>query len=105
MTQIKDTKTAKAAAERGDSRTSQALDQAAGGSGDIVTETTTEASTIQDIGPQAGTDDARCEDSRESDRRRKQEAADVSSRIAEVRRSPRSRRQGNDRMSSTIWAR
>lgn len=83
MSEIKNTKTARDPPDRADIRTLQALDQAAGGSGD-VTQAAAAGASAQDIPPQPGTDDARCEDSAECDRRRKQEVDAVFFRISEV---------------------
>ncbi|NTH49217.1 BON domain-containing protein [Agrobacterium rhizogenes] len=104
MTEIKDTKTAAPPAEPGDIRTLQALDQAAGGSGNVSMDTTTQASATQDVRPQPDTDDARCEDSEERDRRRKQDVDEVSSRMAEIRKTIQSKGYDDDIPSSQAVA-
>lgn len=78
MNELKNTKKAESSPDRGDIRTLQALDQAAGGSGDIVPEQQARPSSAPSTGPERGTDDARCEDSVERDRWRKQTVDEVS---------------------------
>ncbi|KAA1180100.1 BON domain-containing protein [Rhizobium tropici] len=90
MTEIKNTKKARDPPDRADIRTLQALDQAAGGSGDVMESGAAGTWAAQDIPPQPGTDDARCEDSAECDRRRKQEVDEVFFRISEVQSGPQS---------------
>lgn len=90
MTEIKNRKTARDPPDRADIRTLQALDQAAGGSGDVTPGPAIGASAAQDIPPQPATDDARCEDSAECDRRRKQEVDEIFFRISEVQSGSRS---------------
>lgn len=97
MTQIKQQTMAKDSPDRGDMRTIQALDQAAGGSGDIATEETAQYSPAE-IRPEHGTDDARCEDSAECDLQRKQTADKVSVRISNIRTISGSREAGDGRM-------
>ncbi len=68
MIETKTTKAVRDSPDHGDIRTLQALDQAAGGSGDIA--------------PEHGTDDARCEDSRECDLQRQHIAEEIEFRIS-----------------------
>ncbi|AYG69208.1 MULTISPECIES: BON domain-containing protein [unclassified Rhizobium] len=96
MTEIKNTKTARDPPDRADIRTLQALDQAAGGSGDVTRELATGASAAQEIPPQPGTDDARCEDSAECDRRRREEVDEIFFRISELRSGPQSQHERAD---------
>ncbi|MGZ9724296.1 BON domain-containing protein [Rhizobium miluonense] len=86
MTEIKNSKEAKGSPDHGHIRTLQALDQAAGGSGQVVPERAEDASSAG-IRPEHGTDDARCEDSAECDLQRKQMAEEVFFRISNVPRS------------------
>ena len=73
--------------DRNDIRTLQALDQAAGGSGNIASVQGEQASSAE-IRPDHGTDDARCEDSAERDLQRRQTADKVSARISDIRTAP-----------------
>ncbi|MGY5776551.1 BON domain-containing protein [Rhizobium sp. LEGMi135b] len=91
MTETKQQTMAKNSPDRGDMRTLQALDQAAGGSGDIVAEEAKQYASAE-IRPEHGTDDARCEDSAECDLQRKQTADEISARISNVRTIAGSRR-------------
>lgn len=86
MTKITDRTNARGSPHRSDTRTIQALDQAAGGSGDIGP-----GQRVGEASPEPrlenGTDDARCEDSAEYDLSRKQMAEDISGKISHVRAS------------------
>ena len=83
MTEIKNRKVAKNPPDHGDIRTLQALDQAAGGSGEIAPEGPENAPSAG-IRPQHGTDDARCEDSAACDLQREQMAEEVFFRISNI---------------------
>lgn len=104
MTETKQQTMAKDSPDRGDIRTLQALDQAAGGSGDVAAEETRRPSS-KEIRPEQGTDDARCEDSAESDRQREQTADEISVRISNVRTTSGSGEAGDDRISEDPPAR
>ncbi len=97
MTETKQRTMAKDSPDRGDMRTLQALDQAAGGSGDIAAEEKRRHSS-EEVRPEHGTDDARCEDSAECDLQRKQTADEVSVRISNTRTISGSREVGDGRM-------
>lgn len=99
MNEIKNTKTARDPPKTGDIRTLQALDQAAGGSGDVAPELATAMPATRESRPQAGTDDARCEDSAESDRRRRREADEVHFKI---RKTGSGSRPSDDRDLSAV---
>lgn len=86
MTEIRNKAPAKHSVDRGDIRTLQALDQAAGGSGDIAAEQDENASAA--IQPGHGTDDARCEDSVACDGQRQEVADEISKKIADLRAKP-----------------
>ncbi|MDK4705766.1 MULTISPECIES: BON domain-containing protein [unclassified Rhizobium] len=103
MTETKQQTMAKASPDRGDMRTLQALDQAAGGSGDIADEETKQYSS-EEIPPEPGTDDARCEDSAEYDLQRKQTADEISVRISDIRPLSGSRKVGDGRVSEDLSA-
>ena len=90
MTEIRNMKQIEDRPDRSGVRTLQALDQAAGGSGEIATELTRKSSPPE-IRPEDGTDDARCEDSAECDLQRSRAASEVSSKISEMRAAPRSK--------------
>ncbi|EEF26582.1 conserved hypothetical protein [Ricinus communis] len=104
MTETKQQTMAKDSPDRGDIRTLQALDQAAGGSGDFAAEETRRHSS-DEIRPEHGTDDARCEDSAESDRQRKQTADEISVRISNVRMTSGSGEAGEGKLSEDPPAR
>ncbi|TXI00156.1 MAG: BON domain-containing protein [Rhizobium sp.] len=80
------------AQDSGTLRTLQALDQAAGGTGNVTSQPSTNAFPAR---PEHGTDDERCEDSVEHDRRRRQAADEVLFRLSERRDSspPRDARE------------
>jgi len=103
MTETKQQTKAKDSPDCGDIRTLQALDQAAGGSGDIAAEETKRHSS-EEIPPEHGTDDARCEDSAECDRQRKQTADEVSVKISDIRTISRSGEVGGGRISEDLPA-
>jgi osmotically-inducible protein OsmY len=88
MPEIRNKVPARGFPDRSDIRTLQALDQAAGGSGDIATEL--DESGAAAIQPDHGTDDARCEDSAESDARRQQIAEEAAAKVADFRKASRS---------------
>lgn len=77
MNEIKNPKTVRDPRKAGAIRTLQALDQAAGGSGDVAPELATAMPATRESRPQPGTDDARCEDSAENDRRRRRDVDEV----------------------------
>lgn len=81
MNGIRKPGTAKETSERSNLRTLQALDQAAGGSGNIASSETS-AATRDGV---SGTDDARCEDTISRSLARKFTADDTSFRISRVR--------------------
>ncbi|MBB6488624.1 hypothetical protein [Rhizobium lusitanum] len=95
MTEINDKMTTESPPGTSPTRTQQALDQAAGGSGDIALERTEQDDTAG-FRPQHGTDDARCEDSGESDRQRKRTAEDVMSKIANAGTTSSAEKAGED---------
>nr|WP_183872597.1 BON domain-containing protein [Rhizobium sp. BK491] len=104
MTKISDRSNARGSPRRGDTRTVQALDQAAGGSGDIESEQRAgEASPIE-LRPENGTDDARCEDSATHDLLRRQMADEVSGKISEVRAASGSEEASGDTRSEPPYA-
>ena len=86
MIETKNSKAARDSPDRGDIRTLQALDQAAGGSGDIA--------------PENGTDDARCEDSSECDVQRQQMAEKIHFRISHPRTVSRPGEAGREGMAA-----
>lgn len=85
MTKISDRTNPRGSPHRGDTRTVQALDQAAGGSGDIGSEQRTGEVSLTDLRPENGTDDARCEDSATYDVLRKEMADEISGKISNVK--------------------
>ncbi|NTJ63373.1 BON domain-containing protein [Agrobacterium rhizogenes] len=97
MTETKQQTMAKNSPDRGDMRTLQALDQAAGGSGDIVAEEAKQYASAE-IRPEHGTDDARCEDSAECDLQREQTAEEISVRVSNIRTVSGSREAGDGTM-------
>ncbi|MGG6892313.1 BON domain-containing protein [Rhizobium sp. BR 315] len=84
MIEIKNEPMSQDPPDRGDIRNLQALDQAAGGSGNIASAHEKQASSAK-IRPDHGTDDARCDDSAERDLQRRQTADKVSARISDIR--------------------
>jgi len=86
MTGIRNKKSAKSSPDSGHIRNLQALDQAAGGSGDIAPEEDYGGSLA--VRPDHGTDDARSEDSAERDAQRQRTADGVSARIDDLKTIP-----------------
>ncbi len=102
MTEIRNRPPATGSPERGDIRTLQALDQAAGNAEDMAPE--------QEEGGAAasradhGTDDARCEDSADCDAQRQRAADTISARIADLKTMPGSALSLRERTDAEIRA-
>ena len=104
MARISDRTNARGSPHGGDTRTVQALDQAAGGSGDIESEQRAEEASPVEPRPENGTDDARCEDSATHDLLRRQMADEVSGKISEVRAASESEEASEDTRSEPPYA-
>jgi len=109
MTKASKVKAADKCPDLHNSRTLQALDQAAGGAGDVASEKREQA-VSETISAEHGTDDARCEDSTVRDVQRRQLADRVSVRISHAsgseearERMPTGDRLGTHTGSSEKW--
>jgi hypothetical protein len=103
MVKIKDMETKNAASAEADMRTWQALDQAAGGSGDFdAVAPDTEAPEAKFVYAEPGTDDARSADTPDCDEERRQALDQAANRIAEAVRASQPREHYTTRNAAML---